>query len=537
MPQITEYTAPENIGLRPTEVGVHATEAAARRVGGAYSEAAQTTKEAGQRIGAGIAAAGEQVAEWQARKEISQGAAAYAGLMNEKTKQWHETNTNADPNDPTVAKNFQASVEADLAKFKSGFLTQKGQDWAEAHVQSARNHFFLRSAADRSTAAGQAVQVNAEHTVNGHANAAYWSGGTQEGVDKAMGDLRTSGLNAKTVEEGLEKVVTNGVLGGIRANSTIPEWAKDAKYSKYLDAAKLDALKKAEEHQQKYDSALAKQQEAQTKRENTQAVESAAQENENKNSTFDPATNRYVYTNDYLKNAKIIQGMPEGLKTGEAMIAKVQRQQDKKPPPLKDNPEVHDDILNRLTHQTDRPVTNVEIDVAEAKDQLTSASAKKLKTLQHDLTVAPIKNDPMTVATLDAVKKLIGTDAVGKEKYAGFIHNFVPQYLALPADKRPGALNLEDKNSLVSQTMQPLIRDFVTRSIDQKLGGSELPGVTDQEAPGIKAAPPGTPGYRFPDKTAPPAGSLWNAARQQYKYPDGTIHDLTGKSVETGVRQ
>jgi len=246
MPQIRQFTAPEGLGLQPTEIGVHATEAAARRVGAQYSEIAQLKKEAGRDIGAGIAFAGQQATEWLERKEISQGAAAFAGLMNSKTKQWQETNTNADPNDPTVAKNFQDSVAADLDKFRSGFLTRAGQQWAEAHAQKLEQHFFHKSTADRANAAGHAVKLNAARTVEGLANAAMWDGGTEVGLRTALSTLETSALPKDVIEEGKKTIIARAAHGYIQTNAALPDWVKKEEYRGYVDARVLKQMEVAE---------------------------------------------------------------------------------------------------------------------------------------------------------------------------------------------------------------------------------------------------------------------------------------------------
>lgn len=248
MPQIVQFNAPADLGLRPTETGIEATASAARHVGAEFSRIAELKREAGRDIGSAIAFTGAEATHYLERRELSQGAAAYAGLMNSKTKQWEETNKNADPNDPTVAKNFQDSVTADLEKFKSGFLTRAGQQWAEAHALRAQEHFFHKSTADRSTAAGHATKINAETVVNGHANAAFWDGGTEAGVKNAFGNLETSGLPAAVIEEGKKQIIDRAARGYIQNNAAIPDWAKKPEYSRYIDdPTKLDVAKARQE--------------------------------------------------------------------------------------------------------------------------------------------------------------------------------------------------------------------------------------------------------------------------------------------------
>lgn len=242
MPRITEYTAPENIGLRPTETGVTATVAAARRVGGAYSEISEVKKEAGARIGSAISSLSGPIGEvidWEYRKEQSQGSAALAGKLNEFTKKWHDINLNADPNDPTVAKGFQNYVEGELQKFKSGFLTQKGQDWAEQRIEAVRNHFFHQTTADRITAAGHAQTINADTAKQGYANSALWDG-TENGTKVALDSWSKSPFNAKIIEAGKADIVSNGALGAIKKTGQVPEWVKTPEYRNYVDAAKLE---------------------------------------------------------------------------------------------------------------------------------------------------------------------------------------------------------------------------------------------------------------------------------------------------------
>lgn len=512
-PQIAVYDAPE-AGLRPTEIGVDATAAAARRVGAAYSESAQLTKEAGARIGSAIETAGKQAVDHITSAQVNLGAAAFAGIVNDKTKEWHDINqaagANGLANDPSVAKNFLDGLETKLQEFKGGFLTAGGQQWAEQHVESLRNHFYQKTAADQTTAANQAFAVNANNTVNGLTNAAFWGGGAKADVDKQLGYLETSGLPRDMIEKSKAQIIRAGAMGGIKQNATVPDWVKEKPYSQYIDAADLKHLETAERQQQTQNRVVQKQQELYTKQENVQAVKDAHQQNRDENTVLDTSTGHYIINPAYFVNADKIRKMPEGKDQGEHDIAWGRAERDRKAPTVASNPDVHSDLLDRMVGQTDNPTTKIQIDLAENRNEITARDAQKMRRLLTDYTSL---RDPVTKAALDGAKALLGTDPVGRGNYAQFAQNFIPQYQALPPEQRAGALDFTNKDSLISKMMKPLQRDLATKAIDKVMQG----------APQTAGAAPAA--------FTPPPGSSFNAARKQYMFPDGSIHDLTGAPI------
>src|SRR5262245_26389185 len=166
MPNIKSYNTPE-LGLRPTEVGVEATAAVGRRAGTMFREAAGALQDLGNRIGSTVRDAGDAYVAYQEHREISAGAPNFAAMRDNLTTNWNETVKDADPNDPSTAKKFREEVmEPAIDKFKSGFTTQGGQNWAQSHTDSMRNHFFEKTSADMSTMAGKAAIVNSTQTIN-----------------------------------------------------------------------------------------------------------------------------------------------------------------------------------------------------------------------------------------------------------------------------------------------------------------------------------------------------------------------------------
>lgn len=167
MPNIREFDAPPNLSLQPSDTGVSATAAAARRIGTFYNQAAGAQESVGAEAGSAIRAAGDVAVKYAEHDEISKGAANFAQLQANLTNRWNQTAKTADPNDPTVAAKFQQDVLAPaLEQFSDSFNTEGGQRFAEQHVDALREHMFNKTTADMSTMAGIAVQTNMLKTVN-----------------------------------------------------------------------------------------------------------------------------------------------------------------------------------------------------------------------------------------------------------------------------------------------------------------------------------------------------------------------------------
>lgn len=305
MPQIRTYAAP-NLGLQPSETGVEATANAARLGGRLYSQAAASTQELGnetQRFGAETASVGEGVArdvastikdvgntanQYIEHQEISHGAAAFTGLQADLTQQWNATVSGhgkpgdpdyvppADPNDPTVAQKFRENViEPALDDFNKGFLTDRGQSWADAHVEALRNHLYNVTSADMSTLAGKAVEMNIHASANNMSNTAMSDpsqvpnligtvDSTIDGVVSSSPNLK--GVAAATVRTELsqklkEQIVKSGAYGAIQNSpdpvATAKKWAAD--YPDFINGPEEITLARAAQVQARTNNALQKQ--------------------------------------------------------------------------------------------------------------------------------------------------------------------------------------------------------------------------------------------------------------------------------------
>src|ERR1039458_281636 len=103
MANLREYSAPQSLGLNPTETGIDAITAAARRTEGFYNQKAEALSQEGHIAAASIQAIGDIAVKQVDHSQISAGAVSFAKLQDNLTQQWNEVAKNSDPNDPSVA--------------------------------------------------------------------------------------------------------------------------------------------------------------------------------------------------------------------------------------------------------------------------------------------------------------------------------------------------------------------------------------------------------------------------------------------------
>jgi hypothetical protein len=142
---------------------------------------------------------------------------------------------------------------------------------------------------------------------------------------------------------------------------------------------------------------------------------------------------------------------------------------------------------------------------------------RKLLAREEELRGKPMSG-PLFDAAKQAWQEAVGVGVVpdGHQRYQAFYDQFQPQYLALPADKQAGALNLSDPNSLASQIMsQPGIR-----ATPEELRQGYLGKLTHHllEGPGIPKKPPAPSGYEDI-----PADMPWDEVKKRYGGKKGWI--------------
>lgn len=530
MPQIRElgFDVPT---IRPTETGVEATAAAARRVGmfsnqvagiteGLGSDVERSMSTAGRAIGSGIATAGEAADRYITHQEISHGSAAWAKSNAEWIGDWNERVKNADPNDPTVAAKFNEELDQKLSDFKDNFHTAGAQQWAEAHIDAFRTHMFQKTAADMSALAGDAAKVNARETVNALSNAVR---GDPSSLDYAMSTLDTSiggvvgsspnltGTAAASVrmqisEAGKEQIVKSAALGYIEKTGQVPSWATDPKYSKYINGVELRQFQKAADTQNRVARAADKQAELAQRQIDDLNVHKAATQALTANVTIDPTGKPIVdpkFFRDALEIARRNPNAPSAAQTVRTLLDWGEAQQRVRNEPVVSNPAVRTDLIERM-FDPNRPTTQIDILGAEARHDLDGHDATTLRQMVTQLEETPLRG-PVWQDTIKAVQGELmlsipgipGKDAVGEANFAKFMQTFVPEYLrqnragTLP----PDALDVTNPDSLISKAMAPFRRTPAQRMRDytSALGGL---GLETPPAPGATprpATPPATP--------------------------------------------
>lgn len=269
MPNIHEFNTPA-LNIRPTETGVNAVAAAARRVGSEYNEAGSAIAAGGAAVGQATRVAGEIYDDQVTHEEISRGGAALAGMMGKKTDDWNNTVKGADPNNPTAAAKFmEENLEPDLEKFKEGFTTTRSQQWADNHLNSFRLHMQTKTAADMATMAGEAIKVNYRQTTNSMANTArndptavdFLLKTYEDTLDATVGSspnlkgAMAGAVRTELLQRGKEEIIKAAALGHIEATGSMPKWSTDPKYSPYITGGELKQLEAAEKNYRRLNTA------------------------------------------------------------------------------------------------------------------------------------------------------------------------------------------------------------------------------------------------------------------------------------------
>lgn len=249
MPNIRELNAPEGIGLRPSDTGVDATAAAARRIGSFYNAAGDALNDTGSRIASTIRDVGDIAVKYEDHQQISHGAATAAKLQLDLNKQWSDVAKTADPNDPSVAAKFHNEVVAPaLEKFQSGFTTENSQRFAEARAEQLRLEMFHKTTADMSAMAGIAVRNNLATTATSMSNTAMLDPSSVpsllENVDHSvaavvgssptMNAVDVARVHSEVTNQMRSAIVKAGAIGAIQKAGD-PEAEADKWIQKYPD--------------------------------------------------------------------------------------------------------------------------------------------------------------------------------------------------------------------------------------------------------------------------------------------------------------
>ncbi|HTC04890.1 MAG TPA: hypothetical protein VK749_15915 [Xanthobacteraceae bacterium] len=241
---------------------------------GAYgNQIAQAKEREGQELGSSIHSAGEAANNTIEHMEISKAGAHGAELVATLNESWNQTAKNADPNDPAVAAKWRAEVmEPALEKFEGGFLTDGGRQFAQREIDEYRNHAVVKTSADMSSLAGDAVHINAEKTINGLSTAAFndpstvdfardMLGRTLDGLTGTSPNISASDAAKVKTEltlKGEESIVKSAVMGAIVKGGDWQSIANDPKNKPYINAVEIQQFAHAEKFYQHADESEAR---------------------------------------------------------------------------------------------------------------------------------------------------------------------------------------------------------------------------------------------------------------------------------------
>lgn len=396
MPNISEFDAPSNLGLQPSETGVEATARAAQRINMYGSQEAQDLTQTGDRIGRGVASVGEAAVQYMEHREVSAGAAHGATLIAGLNQSWNDAAKNADPNDPSIAAKWRAeTLEPALDQFREGFNTEGGQQWAEHFIDAYREHAVTKTAADMSSLAGDAVHVNTVQTINSLSAATFNDPSTlnfsKDALSHSVDGIIASSPNitaedaakvkTELLEKGQEQLVKSAVQGAIMNGGNWQSIAKDPKNAPYINQSETMQFVRQEQMYQRMAQADDRNTRVMTDYVNRQNFNSAADKLE-LSTLPEKAGDQPVLPDNYWDEVRKI-GMQPGVDPGrlESLINKGQQITTRlgKPEPLA--PISHATTIDILKGMRDGTVTNTKaIDDAYGDNKLNTADYNFLQT-------------------------------------------------------------------------------------------------------------------------------------------------------------
>lgn len=490
MPNIRSYDAPQGLGLNPSELGVDARAAAARRAGSFYNAAGEAIGDTGRRVASTVSDIGETVVSHIDMRDRGDISAAATGTLANIDKAWTlKTKGNgldpkdpnyippADPRDPNLADKFmQDNVQPALDKLNDIAVGANGQKFAQEKIDQIRNHLSEKFTADMSTMAGEAAVLQDRQTTNNLSNLVTTSPdfhsvdmALQMHKDAAAGwksNPNVSGVQAGKMDEHFqlsqEQIVHAAAAAAISksSNPVATAAAFSKQYPNYIKGDVVNQLAKAAEAQTKVNTYHDKSAVVAQRQLDDLNVHRSAADTLSKNVSIDPQSGRPIinpqYFNDALEIAKRNPDAPSAAATARTMIDWGESQMNKSDHAT--DPATASTIDARM-FVPENPTTKMDIMRAEADKKMSSADASlRMKIIdQRD----KLPTDPQFKFAMDGAKQLIDGRTPGERsmqagKYATFMQEFLPEYQRQKAAGTlpPNALSLRDPNSLLSKSME-----------------------------------------------------------------------------------
>jgi hypothetical protein len=528
MPNILDpnFQAPD---IRPSEIGVESAAAAGRRVGVYGAQIAASKEQEGRDVGQSVKAVGDAAYQQGEHMEISAGTNHGANLIATLNESWNQTAKNADPNDPTTAKKWrEETLEPALDQFSRGFITQGGQDWADKFVSQYREHAVVKTAADMSSMAADAVHVNAVKTINGLSAAAFSDPSTSNfardtlahSLDGVIGSSPTlsatdaAKVRTELTEKGEEQIVKSAVMGAIVKGGDWQSIASDPKNAPYINGPEIKQFEAQQKYYQRGEAVAAKQEILLNKQIAETNAHGAINDSWAKNVKVDDQTGRVTIDPQFIRDMVALPlknpNAPDAADKARTYVDWAESQQ--KPPPRADNPAAIDGLMKTISDPAvsldDAKIAITKADIQKGVTPETRGQLIQLATDMRNL------NNPLLTKTMEAAKDIVepkygghSTDPGAFAKfYYDFIHN---QYLPAKVSGTlpPDALDMSQPSSMISKAL-----------------AAARPGVGAAVGANGGVAPP-LPVYTAPTKPAAPAAPAVGETRGGYTYQGGDPAD------------
>lgn len=485
MANIREESAPQGLGLNPTEMGVDARLQVARRGGAFYNQVAEAKSQTGQRVASTIKDVGDVVISHVDQRDRGDISAAATGTLATLDQAWStKTKGNgldksdpnyippSDPRDPTLAAKFmEEQVQPALDKLNDIPIGENGHKYAQEKIDQIRNHLSEKFTADMSTMAGEAAVLQDRQTTNNLSNLVTTSPDFHS-VDMALqmhkeaaagwrSNPNVSGVQAGKLDEHFQasqEQIVHAAASAAISKSSNPEATAAAFSKRYPDYIKGDVVNqfaKAATTQNKVNRLTQQSIENNEIKEKERAAATQLSNTFSSKVSYDnngKATIKPGYFDEIMQTVRSKPGA--GDETARALINFGQHQLQEKRDTVNTNREKQSDLLSRM-NDPNNPTTETQILEAATRDELDDRARNNLMALRKATDEAP-NHDPVYTATLDAAKNIIMQSFEGNENYANFMYSFMPEYKRQKqaGTLKPNALDMSDPNSLISQQMK-----------------------------------------------------------------------------------
>lgn len=476
MPNISEFDAPSNLGLQPSETGVEATARAAQRINMYGSQEAQDLTQTGDRIGRGVASVGEAAVQYMEHREIStigkNASMIRLGLENQLAEKLKDPNF--DPDDPSFAQKFiEENVNKTLDDFQSGPITEGGQKFAQQEADHMRSQMATQVHAVSSKLAGDAIINNVKETANNSAGAAFINPASvfdsMAMFDRTLHAKASTSPNldaegyARVMSEsgyaGKSQIARAAIQGTIINGGDWKKLASDPRISPYVNQAETMGFVRQEKQYQTSMRIAGNQERIQQHQIAEDTAHASISDSWSKNVSIDDTTGRVNINPQFLHDMAQLPAKnpnaPDAVEKAKTYIDWAESQQ--KPPPVRDNPQTVDGLLATASDPTksldDVKIATAKADIAKG---ITPQTRTQISQLAQDMRNI---NDPFVKNALEAAKDQINPTilkGLNADKYAAFYYDFIHnQYMpAKVAGTLPGnALDTGDPKSMISMAI------------------------------------------------------------------------------------